>query len=374
MYIFRSANRLEVPITLHSFKGMAEEVALIDSGTTENFIDQETVKKLKLGSKKLSEPVRLRNIDGTYNQSGSVTHFIDLLVSRGGRKITQRFYVTNLGSDRIILGYPWLRAFNPEINWPNCKLMGPKVKMETMLHARNPRLREMLANKWGVLNSTIPVQDKPDQVDLVVRNTEIAETLKNRQIMEIADTPKNGHEPEIAETLNNGHNEEDLLLESAMCEEASQQAAEANTSYGETVMEARKTIINELSLLLRLNEPEPEKSLKDYVSERYHGYLDVFTEKEAIPLPLHRPWDHVVTLTPDVPPLISCRVYPLSQGEEEFQAKYIKEQEDAGLIRKSKSPYSTPVFYIKKKNRSHCPIFDYQKINVITVKDVFPLP
>ena len=106
MYIFRSDNRLEVPITLHSFKGMAEEVALIDSGATENFIDQETIKKLKLGSKKLSEPVRLRNINGTYNQSGSVTNFINLLVNRGGRKIMQRFYVTNLGSDRIILGYP----------------------------------------------------------------------------------------------------------------------------------------------------------------------------------------------------------------------------------------------------------------------------
>jgi len=46
---------------------MAEEVTLIDSGATENFINQETVKKLKLGSKKLSEPIRLRNIDGTYN-------------------------------------------------------------------------------------------------------------------------------------------------------------------------------------------------------------------------------------------------------------------------------------------------------------------
>jgi hypothetical protein len=59
MYIFRSDNRLEVPITLHSFKGMVEEVALIDSGATKNFIDQETVKKLKLGSKKLSELVQL---------------------------------------------------------------------------------------------------------------------------------------------------------------------------------------------------------------------------------------------------------------------------------------------------------------------------
>jgi hypothetical protein len=98
--------------------------------------------------------------------------------------------------------------------------------METMLYARNPHLREMLANKWGVLNSTIPMQDKLDQVDLVVRNTEIAKTLNNGQIAEIADTPNNGQKSEIAETLNNGHNKEDLLLESTMHKEASQQAAE----------------------------------------------------------------------------------------------------------------------------------------------------
>ena len=134
-----------------------------------------------------------------------------------------------------------------------------------------------------------------------------------------------------------------------MHEEASQQAVEANTSYGETVMEARKTVVKELSPLLQLNEPDPEKSLKDYVLECYHGYLDVFMEKEAISLPPHQPWDHVVTLTPDVPPLISCRVYPLSCGEEEFQAKYIKEQEDTGLIRKLKSPYSTPSSTSKRR-------------------------
>jgi hypothetical protein len=34
----------------------------------------------------------------------------------------------------------------------------------------------------------------------------------------------------------------------------------------------------------------------------------------------------------------------------------------------------TPIFYIKKKNGSFRPIFDYWKINAIMVKDVFPLP
>jgi hypothetical protein len=362
MYIFRSDNRLEVPIKLHLFKGMAEEVALIDSSATENFIDQETIKKLKLGTRKLEEPVWLRNIDGTYNQSGSVKSFINLLISCGGRKVTQRFYITNLGLDKMILGYPWLRAFNPEINWPNCKLIGPTIKMETLLHARNPRLREMLANKWGVLNSIIPTQEKADQVNLVVRHTEIAKTLNNRHM-------------EIVETPNNGQTEEDLIVHEAI--EAviiKTLSVEANSSYGETVMEAKRSVMNELSPVPQLDEPEPEESLKNYVLEHYYGYLDMFTEKEAIPLPPHRPWDHVVTLIPDAPPSISCRVYPLSCGEEKFQAKYIKEQEDAGLIWKSKSPYSTPVFYIRKKNGSYHPIFNYRKINAITVKDVFPLP
>jgi hypothetical protein len=159
----------------------------------------------------------------------------------------------------------------------------------------------------------------------MVRNTEIAEILNNGQIMEIAETSKNRHESKIAKTLNNRQIEEDLLVESTMHEEASQQAVEANTSYGETVIEARKTIVNKLSPLLQLDEPDPKKSLKDYVLECYHGYLNVFTEKEAISLLPHRPWDHIVTLTPDAPPSISYRVYPLSCREEEFQVKYIKE-------------------------------------------------
>jgi len=59
MYIFRSDNWLEIPISLSLFKGMVEEIVLIDSGTTENFIDQETIRKLKLSTKKLETPVSL---------------------------------------------------------------------------------------------------------------------------------------------------------------------------------------------------------------------------------------------------------------------------------------------------------------------------
>jgi hypothetical protein len=127
MYIFRSNNHLEIPVSLHSFKGKADEIALIDSGTTENFIDTETMNCLKLGTRKLKEAVKLRNIDGSFNKARSIMHYLDLLVTRRHKKNTEHFYVTNLETNRLILGYPWLCGFNPDINWPNCKLLGPEA-------------------------------------------------------------------------------------------------------------------------------------------------------------------------------------------------------------------------------------------------------
>jgi hypothetical protein len=29
----------------------------------------------------------------------------------------QNFFITDLGMDRVILGYPWLETFNPRLNW-----------------------------------------------------------------------------------------------------------------------------------------------------------------------------------------------------------------------------------------------------------------
>jgi len=56
MYIFQG-NRLDIPIKFHSFKGMAEEKALVNSGAMENFINHQTVKRLRLGTKKLKHPI-----------------------------------------------------------------------------------------------------------------------------------------------------------------------------------------------------------------------------------------------------------------------------------------------------------------------------
>ena len=43
-------------------------------------------------------------------------------------------YITNIGEDDFILGYPWFQGFNPDIDWANNQLKGPQVKIKTIRH------------------------------------------------------------------------------------------------------------------------------------------------------------------------------------------------------------------------------------------------
>jgi len=125
-----------MPFDFDSARGRQEERALVDSGATANFIDQKTVKRLRLKTLKLEQTHSVRNIDGTFNQAGLITRACDLLISQGGKQEQTRFYVTNLGGDRFIFGYPWLATFTPSINWPQAIVNGPRFRVETLVRGK----------------------------------------------------------------------------------------------------------------------------------------------------------------------------------------------------------------------------------------------
>jgi hypothetical protein len=129
MYVSKE-NALEIPFDFKTYMAKAEEIALVDSGATENFIDYQTVVQLRLGSNKLAVPRPVHNVDGTPNKSGEITHTVDLYVQLENREKHVRFFVTNLGKDRMILRHPWLHTFNPQIDWTKGKLQG-KLEIAT---------------------------------------------------------------------------------------------------------------------------------------------------------------------------------------------------------------------------------------------------
>ena len=66
--------------------------------------------------------------------------------------------------------------------------------------------------------------------------------------------------------------------------------------------------------------------------------------------------------------------YRTSPGEREAMAEQIADMLKAGLITESKSPFSSPVVMVKKRNGKLRFCVDYRKLNAITKKDVYPLP
>ena len=88
---------------------------LIDCGTGGLFIDQNFARKFKV--KNLKQPIKAFNVDGTKNKKGTVKSYVDLEFWIGHKKFKEQFYVTGLGKQRIILGFPWLNKYNPIIDW-----------------------------------------------------------------------------------------------------------------------------------------------------------------------------------------------------------------------------------------------------------------
>ena len=110
------------------------------------------------------------------------------------------------------------------------------------------------------------------------------------------------------------------------------------------------------------------------VPEEYQRHSKVFSKEESHRFPPSRPWDHAIELKEGVPEAINCKIIPKTREEDEALKKFIKEQEEKGYIQKSKSPYVSAFFFIKKKDGKLRPIQDYRKLNQYTIRNKYPLP
>ena len=64
MYI-RSVKAVKIKLAFRNVHGVTPEIALLDSGATENFLDCNVWKSMKIGRFKMERSIPIRNVDGT---------------------------------------------------------------------------------------------------------------------------------------------------------------------------------------------------------------------------------------------------------------------------------------------------------------------
>jgi RNase H-like domain found in reverse transcriptase/Reverse transcriptase (RNA-dependent DNA polymerase) len=110
------------------------------------------------------------------------------------------------------------------------------------------------------------------------------------------------------------------------------------------------------------------------VPEEYQCHAVVFSEKATHLFPPSQPEDHAIQLKLDAPDMIKCKTYPLSKPEMDAAKKFLDENQAMGYIEPTNSPYSSPFFFIKKKDGMLWLVQDYREINKWTIRDVYLIP
>jgi hypothetical protein len=101
-------------------------------------------------------------------------------------------------------------------------------------------------------------------------------------------------------------------------------------------------------------------------------YVDVFPD-ELPGMPLDRDIDFAIELQPGTTP-ISKRPYRMPPAELAELKKQLQELMDKGFIRPSTLPWGCPALFVKKKDESLRLCIDYRPLNVVTIKNKYPLP
>jgi hypothetical protein len=171
---------MKVPISVRTSYSKADLRCLMDSGAMDNFIHPRFLQQMGLGTRKLTTPKQLYNVDDTTNPVGQVTHYVDLNVCTNNIHKEMRFLVSDIGREDAILGYPCLATFEPHFSWKHGVI--DISHLPIVLNSVNPCLIQQ-----GETIATLRTKDKQDILNDLTRecttrgaSTELAIDVKSK--------------------------------------------------------------------------------------------------------------------------------------------------------------------------------------------------
>ena len=104
------------------------------------------------------------------------------------------------------------------------------------------------------------------------------------------------------------------------------------------------------------------KKIKEMVPQKFLKWRKVFGKVESERMSTRKIWDHAIDLKKTFKPQ-KGRIYPLSRDKREEVQNFVNDQLRKGYIRPSKSPQTSPVFFVDKKDGSKRIVMDYRNLN-----------
>jgi len=313
--------------------------ALIDSGAGGTFIDKKFAQQNRITLIPIEKLIQVFNVDGTKNNTGMIEHCAWLKIQIRKKKISTRFLATGLGKEKMILGLPWLKQYNPKIDWNTGTINIDSIQVKTTFD------RMLLRSIELARMEVITPQPRPTMEE-VFEDTDHLPTNKP--------LPDNG--PILQSLL---MTEEELKID----------LMKTYLNDEDKVWIKAKTLISQ-----ELAHKTIDDKAKVELPEVYAKYRMVFEKEASEQMPEYKPWNHAIDLKPDFIPK-DCKVYPLSPEEQKEQDKFLEENLRKGYIRPSKSPMASPFFFVSKKDSKNLrPCQDYRCLNEGTIKNAYPLP
>jgi len=166
-----------LPVHLKTTDTMEESSteAMVDTGATGDFIDQDFVTQAKLLTHQLSRPIPVYNVDGTLNKAGSIHEVVDVVMTYNGHSKRILLAVTRLGKQSMILGFSWLDKHNPEIDFctrtvkmTRCLLRccaGCQAERKAERNAKREDAARANACRTGPFPAFVEDEDEEDEVE-----------------------------------------------------------------------------------------------------------------------------------------------------------------------------------------------------------------
>ena len=303
-------------------RGNTEAKVLIDSGAEGLLIDEQFCHEKRIKLKKIHTPIPVFNVDGSANKGGFITEKACLLMrmtnTEGDYHDEQcELLVTKLGGEHVVLGTDWLHEHNPQIDWVKNNLTFSSCA--TTCIVSRPRI-------------TI----KADKLQRMGKN-------KRVNYVKIEDGPEDLEDEDnfFSEFYEEWYNEDPFKLNNS----------------GEVQLRSTRSKSQELAEAANKAKDvrTTEEIVPKYILKRF---AKIFSQEASQRLPKHSSWDHAIDMKPEWEPK-GCKLYPLTEVEEDKLYDMLQEHLKRGTIRVSKSPQASPFFFVSKKEGDLRPVQDY---------------